>query len=89
VIDAHRDDGVATVAIAGARQDVILRVRAELPIAGVSVDGAAAAAVGSRDAVLGAAGAAWFHDTGQRWLWVRVDAAPDVTVTITDAAVAR
>ncbi len=89
VIDAHRDDGVATVSVAGARQDVILRVRADLPIAGVSVDGAAAAAVGSRDAVLGAAGAAWFHDAGQRWLWVRVDAAPDVTVTITDAAVAR
>jgi alpha-D-xyloside xylohydrolase len=80
----EHDDSVTTittergseerVAFSPARASLVLRVRAETPATGVSVDGRALTAAASR-AALDAASEGYYADTTERVTWVRTTAA--------------
>jgi alpha-D-xyloside xylohydrolase len=75
--DAHSLIAVtaSTVELSRVLRPTYLRIRRDAAPSGVAIDGAPAAQVAD-DAALEAASAGWRYDAVNRWLWVKLSAAP-------------
>lgn len=73
-IDASDDGAAAHLEVGASARPLLLRVRADAPAMGVTVDGGPIGEVGSF-AELGAAGSAWLAEPETRSTWIRLPAA--------------